>query len=256
MDTEINQPPALEIHGKVATIRLLRPQMANRLSADDLLLIQEHVQTVNEQPEVMVLQFQSSGKYFCSGYDLKSFGQGQTPSSLLFGETVDLVESARPITVAAVNGGVFGGGTDLVLSCDFRIGVKRASMFMPAAKLGLHFYPGGLVRYLTRLGVDQAKRLFLTAEKIDADEMLRIGFLTGLVEPEQLQGSVEQLTQELCAMAPLAVLGIKKHLNLIARGELRTDEIEQAVRFSEASEDLQEGAAAWREKRPAQFKGC
>jgi hypothetical protein len=56
-------------------------------------------------------------------------------------------------------------------------------------------------------------------------------------------------------MAPLAVLGIKKHLNLIARGELRTDEIEQAVRFSEASEDLQEGAAAWREKRPAQFKG-
>lgn len=255
MDSEINQPPALEINGKVATIRLLRPQMANRLSADDLLLIQDHVRTVNDASEVMVLQFQSTGKYFCSGYDLKSFGQGSTPSSLLFGETVDVVEAARPITIAAVNGGVFGGGTDLVLSCDFRIGVQGASMFMPAAKLGLHFYPGGMVRYLTRLGIDQAKRLFLTAEKIDADEMLRIGFLTALVEPEQLQASVEQLTQELCAMAPLAVLGIKKHLNLIARGDLRTAEIEEAVRLTEASDDLQEGAAAWREKRPAQFKG-
>ena len=255
MDSEINQPPALEINDKVAVIRLQRPQMANRLSADDLLLIQELVDEVNRQPEVMVLQFQSTGKYFCSGYDLKSFGQGQAPSSLLFGETVDKIEAARAITVAAVNGGVFGGGTDLVLSCDFRIGVQGASMFMPAAKLGLHFYPGGLVRYLTRLGVDQAKRLFLTAEKIDADEMLRIGFLTDLVTPEQLQSSVQALTDELCSMAPLAVLGIKKHLNLIARGHVLTQEIEQAVKLTEASDDLKEGAAAWREKRAAQFKG-
>lgn len=255
MDTDINQPPALEINGKVATIRFLRPQMANRLSADDLLLIQQHISAVNEMPDVLVLQFQSTGKYFCSGYDLKSFGKGDTPSSLLFGETVDLVESARPITVAAVQGGVFGGGTDLVLACDFRIGVQGASMFMPAAKLGLHFYPGGLVRYLSRLGIDQAKRLFLTAQKIEADEMLRIGFLTELVEPDQLQVRVGHLTDELCSMAPLAVLGIKRHLNLIARGDLRIQEIEAAVRASEASEDLQEGAAAWREKRSANFKG-
>ncbi|HEY7804398.1 MAG TPA: enoyl-CoA hydratase/isomerase family protein [Orrella sp.] len=255
MDTDINQAPALEINGKVATIRLLRPHVANRLSADDLLCIQQHVHSVNAKPEIMVLKFESTGKYFCSGYDLKSFGQGQTPSSLLFGETVDLVEAARPITIAAVNGGVFGGGTDLVLSCDFRIGVHGASMFMPAAKLGLHFYPGGLVRYLTRLGVDQAKRLFLTAEKIDSAQMLKIGFLTDLVEPQQLQARTTELTETLCAMAPLAALGIKKHLNLIARGQVLSEEIAQAVKLTEASEDLQEGAAAWRDKRLAQFKG-
>jgi enoyl-CoA hydratase/carnithine racemase len=150
---------------------------------------------------------------------------------------------------------VFGGGTDLVLSCDFRIGVQGASMFMPAAKLGLHFYAGGMARYLSRLGIDQAKRLFLTAEKIDAHEMLRIGVLTKLVEPEQLQPCVNQLTDTLCEMAPLATLGIKKHLNLIARGDLRVDEINQAVKMSEHSEDLREGAAAWREKRAANFMG-
>ena len=159
------------------------------------------------------------------------------------------------MTIAAVNGGVFGGGTDLVLACDFRIGVSATNMFMPAARLGLHFYPGGLARYVSRLGVDQAKRLFLTAKKIDAQEMLRIGFLTQLVREDELQTSVDELTAELCSMAPLASLGIKKHLNLMARGEYRVEEIEQAVLFSEASEDLQEGAAAWREKRPAVFKG-
>ncbi len=255
MDLELNEPPSLDIDGKVATIRFLRPQFANRLSADDLLLIQSHIQAVNHHQDVMVLQFQSTGKYFCSGYDLKSFGNKDTPSSLLFGETVDMVERARPITIAAVNGGVFGGGTDLVLSCDFRIGVQSTSMFMPAAKLGLQFYPGGMVRYLTRLGLDQAKRLFLTAEKIDAYEMLRIGFLTKLVEPEALQPCVDQLTDDLCSMAPIAALGIKKHLNLIARGDLRVDEINQAVKVSESSQDLREGAIAWREKRPANFKG-
>jgi len=69
------------------------------------------------------------------------------------------------VTIAAINGGVYGGGTDLSLACDFRLGSTAANMFMPAAKLGLHFYPGGMVRYVTRLGLNQAKRLFLTAEK-------------------------------------------------------------------------------------------
>lgn len=253
--SDINEPPTLEINGKVAILRLMRPRVANRLSADDLKLIQSHIETVNQASEVMVLQIQGTGQYFCSGYDLKSFGQGDTPSSLLFGQTVDVVEHARPMTIAAVNGGVFGGGTDLVLACDFRIGVSTTNMFMPAARLGLHFYPGGLVRYVSRLGVDQAKRLFLTAKKIDAQEMLRIGVLTQLVQEDELQTSADELTAELCSMAPLASLGIKKHLNLLARGECQVEEIEQAVLFSEASEDLQEGAAAWREKRPAVFKG-
>src|SRR5690606_30809646 len=103
------------------------------------------------------------------------------PSSLFFGETVDLIEKARPITIAAVNGGAYGGGTDLCLACDFRIGIPESNMFMPAAKLGLHFYPGGMSRYVSRLGLNQAKRLFLTAQKINAQEMLAIGFLTEVV---------------------------------------------------------------------------
>jgi enoyl-CoA hydratase/carnithine racemase len=248
--------PVLNIEGAIATISLCNPSFANRLSPSDLGIIQAHIHTVNQTSEVLVLRFIAEGKYFCSGYDISSLAVESAPSSLYFGETVDLIEQARPVTIAAINGGVYGGGTDLCLACDFRIGSTAANMFMPAAKLGLHFYPGGMVRYITRLGLNQAKRLFLTAEKIEAAEMKEIGFLTELVSPEDLNTHVDQLTQQLACMAPLALLGIKKHLNLIARGQLDEASINQAVLHSERSNDMKEGAAAWKEKRKAVFKGC
>jgi len=128
-------------------------------------------------------------------------------------------------------------------------------MFMPAAKLGLHFYPGGMVRYITRLGLNNAKKLFLTCEKIEAAEMLDIGFLTEIVAPELLLTRVDALSEQLAGMAPLALLGIKKHLNLIARGQVDQAEIRRAVAISEKSNDMKEGALAWKEKRSATFSG-
>jgi enoyl-CoA hydratase/carnithine racemase len=86
--------------------------------------------------------------------------------------------------------------------------------------------------------------------------MKDIGFLTELVRPEDLNTHVDQLTQQLACMAPLALLGIKKHLNSIARGQLDEASINQAVLHSEQSNDIKEGAAAWKEKRKAVFKGC
>jgi enoyl-CoA hydratase/carnithine racemase len=247
--------PQLTIQGAVATLRLCNPDYANRLSPTDLANIQSHIKLVNDRPEVMVLRVLAEGKYFCSGYDISSLAAESAPSSLYFGETVDLLEQARPVTIAAINGGVYGGGTDLSLACDFRLGSTASDMFMPAAKLGLHFYPGGMVRYITRLGLNHTKRLFLTAEKINAAEMKEIGFLTDLVEPEKLNARVDQLTQQLAGMAPLALLGIKKHLNLIARGQIDESAIAQAVLHSEQSDDIKEGAAAWKEKRQAIFQG-
>lgn len=247
--------PALSVVGRVATIRLRNPAYANRLSPGDLALIAEHLATVNANPEVLVLKFIADGKYFCSGYDISSLAADTAPSSTYFGDTIDLIEQARPVTIAAINGGVYGGGTDLCLACDFRVGVPSANMFMPAAKLGLHFYPGGMVRYITRLGLNNAKRLFLTCEKIESAEMLSIGFLTEIVAPDVLFTRVDQLSEQLASMAPLALFGIKKHLNLIARGELNETEIRSAVAISEKSNDMKEGALAWKEKRSPTFKG-
>jgi len=247
--------PQLTVDGAVATVRLRKPAVANRLSPQDLDALRAHLETVNGDERILVLRFVAEGKYFCSGYDISSLAADSAPSSLYFGATIDLVEAARPVTIAAVQGGVYGGGTDLCLACDFRLGTPQADMFMPATRLGLHFYAGGMTRYVTRLGVDQAKRLFLTADRIGAEEMLRIGVLTELVAADQLDSRLQALTGQLADMAPQALLGVKRHLNLIARGQIDVQQIEQAVLRSERSRDIAEGARAWKEKRKPRFTG-
>lgn len=246
--------PQLKIDHSVATITLSRPEMANKLAAEDLPQLMQHIDTVNSNPEVRVLILQSEGKHFCSGYDIADIKNSQHSGSS-FGEMVDAFEQCQAITIAALQGGVYGGATDLALACDFRIGSTRTNMFMPAARLGLHFYAQGMERYVTRLGVDMAKRLFLTCEHLQAADMKACGFLTHLCEPEALQDTVAQLSHTLCSMAPLAVRGMKKHLNLIARQQHDVQAIERDVERTLHSQDLLEGGLAWKEKRTPVFTG-
>ncbi|MCY1552894.1 1,4-dihydroxy-2-naphthoyl-CoA synthase [compost metagenome] len=110
-------------------------------------------------------------------------------------------------------------------------------------------------RYVSRLGLNAAKRLFLTTDRIDAKEMLHIGFLTEIVDAPALQSRVGELSQQLAGMAPIALLGMKAHLNAIARGVLDEKGLERDMHRSETSADLREGAAAWKEKRKPQFTG-
>ena len=85
-------------------------------------------------------------------------------------------------------------------------------MFMPAAKFGLHYYPGGMRRYVERLGLTASTRLFLTAGTIDSDEMLRIGFLTERVEPDALAAAIDRTVADLVATEPLALAAMKRSL--------------------------------------------
>ena len=247
-------PPSLDIAHPVATLTLRRPENANRLEPDDLKAIVAHIAAVNRDPGILVLQIRGEGKHFCSGYDISSLA-AQSGNPIGFEDMANAVEVARPATIAVVHGGAYGGGTDLALACDFRIGTNAAEMFMPAARLGLHYYRGGLERYVARLGLDTAKRLFLTAERIDARAMRACGFLTDLVTADELEASVGRLTDTLAAMAPLALLGMKKHLNRIARGALDIDDLNGDIAQAADSEDLREGAAAWAARRPPRFTG-
>lgn len=247
--------PLLTVDGSIATVTLQRPEVANRLSPGDLRALRDQIDAVNEMERVLVLRFVGSGKYFCSGYDIGSLAGKADEGALNFGEVMDAIEAARPVTIAGVNGGVYGGATDLCLACDFRIGVPGCDMFMPAARLGLHFYRGGMERYVSRLGLNAAKHLFLTTDRIGAEEMLRIGFLTEIVEAPALQSRVDELSEQLAGMAPIALLGMKRHLNAIARGALDEDALRRDMHRSETSADLREGAAAWKDKRKPQFTG-
>lgn len=246
--------PTLECKGSVATLCLQRPLSANKLMPEDLPVLIEYFEQVDAREDIKVLVLRSEGKYFCSGYDISDVKNSQIQGRS-FGDMVDTLERCRAVTVAVIHGGVYGGATDMALACDFRIGSPEAEMFMPAARLGLHFYQSGLERYVTRLGLDTAKRLFLTGERLGAQDMRACGFLTHLAEPDGLEALLSELVNTLDGMAPLALFGMKRHLNLIARGQHDAEAIATAVQRTVESEDLQEGGAAWREKRKPIFKG-
>ena len=105
------------------------------------------------------------------------------------------------------------------------------------------------------LGLDNAKRLFLTAQKVDAAEMKRIGYLTHLVDADRLDAEVANLSDACASMAPIPLLAMKQHLNRIARGTLDAQALQADIARAEQSEDLREGQRAWAEKRPPRFVG-
>lgn len=257
--SSVNNPPMtpeLSIQAPIATLTLRRPAQANRLEPDDLQTLAAHLDTVNQNHDVRVLRLTATGSYFCSGFDIGQIGAArhvQAPVS--FESLVDAMENARPVTVAVIQGGVYGGATDLALACDFRVGSRQIDMFMPAARLGLHYYRSGLERYVQRLGLNAAKRLFLTAERLDAQAMYDMGFLTHLCQASELTVSADALVNTLAQMAPLALLGMKKHLNQVARQALDTASLSAAIAACAQSADLREGAAAFAQRRAPRFNG-
>jgi enoyl-CoA hydratase len=252
-------PPVLERRGARATIRLNRPRHLNRLQADDLDVLTRLFAEIEADSALRVLVLTGTGRAFSAGYDLNSVAERATSEAeqksagSAFETVVNCLEDIGIPTICRLNGGVYGGATDLALACDFRIGVDSCEMFMPAARLGLHYYKSGIARYVTRLGLDNAKRLFLTAEKIGASEMLRIGYLTSMVPMEALDEEVDRLVSILAGNAPIAMRGMKRTIHEIARGKLDEDAADRRARDSMRGDEIKEGIKAFAEKRPPKF---
>jgi enoyl-CoA hydratase len=256
---ETASAPILDINGPRATIRLNRPRHLNRLQADDLDVMLDLFDRIEADETVRVLVLTGTGRAFSAGYDLNSVAEravsaveSQSAGSA-FEVVVNRLEDLGVPTICRLNGGVYGGSTDLALACDFRIGLDSCEMFMPAARLGLHYYTSGIMRYVSRLGVDNAKKLFLTAEKIDAAEMLRIGYLTTMVPAAALDREVDRLATILAGNAPVAMRGMKRTINEFARGELDQEAADRRHRESMRSAEIKEGIQAFAEKRAPKF---
>ncbi|MEZ5741015.1 MAG: enoyl-CoA hydratase/isomerase family protein [Burkholderiaceae bacterium] len=195
-------------------LRLARPAEHNRLDPADVdsLLALFDKELPAAAPRALVISG-TGGRSFSSGYTLSAVA---TQLDNRFARMLDTLESLPCLTIAALNGSVYGGATDLALCCDIRLGCEGMRLFMPAATIGLHYYPGGLRRYVTRLGLTAASKLMLTGMTVYADELLRIGFLTELLSPGLLEARLRDYLEAATANESLIVAQMKAHMHALA----------------------------------------
>ena len=241
--------------GHRAYLTLMREAAHNRLRESDLVQLETLIEEINQAEDIRVAILTGSGsKCFCAGFEISDIEATDWQDNQ-FGRTIGRLEAARPAVICALNGSVYGGACEIALACDFRIGVSGMEMRMPPAKLGLIYFAPGLKRLVSRIGLGATKRLLLTAETMDAETLLEIGFLDRLVAPEALATESEALAARIEALSPLAVQGMKKLLNDIAAGELDAAAADRSALESFRSEDAKEGIRAFKEKRTPRFSG-
>lgn len=231
----VDGPPTLDVDRAVATIRLRRPAEHNRIDPDDVDVIRGYLDR-RLYRDARAVVFTGTGEAtFSSGYTIEAIVERLDRR---FEQLLDAIEQFPLPTICALNGSVYGGATDLALCCDFRLGVRGSRMFMPAARFGLHYYPGGLRRAVAALGAAQAKRIFLTAQPLDAEEMLRIGFLTELVDRGALADRVDAYVAALVDCEPRVVASMKRQIAAIAAGDRENAESRADYENSLASDEL------------------
>jgi len=251
------EPPRYGATGGIARITLARPAYRNRLHNEDLQRLLELFALVNADESIRVLLLSAEvlppRPVFSAGYHTGEFEPGKPAAN--FEEVVEALERLRPLTICALNGSVYGGATDFVLACDFALGAEGIEMRMPAAALGLHYYASGLARYVSRLGVTVAKRAFLGGQALDAQTLLRVGYLQELVPAELLEARVNEFAAHLATLAPLAAQSMKQSLNEIARGEFDVTRVRAREQVTVDSEDFAEGRKAFAERRKPRWSG-
>ena len=254
-----HQPPTLSIHEGVATLTLRRPDKRNRLEPEDLRTLTSHCRQIDADPSVRVvlLTADTSGQprpVFCAGYDIGGF-EGSDQDTQLFEDTIEALAALRPVLIGALNGSVYGGATDMALACDLRVGLSGTEFRMPAAALGLHYYPSGLRRYVANFGINAARRAFLTARPMPVQELLDLGVMAAVVAADQFDTTVAALVDDVRQLAPLAAQATKRSLSEIALGQYDADRLRDRQTLTLHSEDFAEGRAAFAQRRPAVFHG-
>jgi methylglutaconyl-CoA hydratase len=242
-----------------ALILLNRPDLRNAMNDVMISELNSALDDAIGDDAVRVIVLAGQGKSFCAGGDLNWMqrARGMTPeqaeadSAHLARLLRNLYLSPKP-TVARVHGNAFAGGLGLVAACDISIAASDSQFCLSEVKLGL--IPAMISPYVVRaMGERMARRYCLSAEVFNAGEAYRIGLLSEIAVPEELDSTVNKLVSQLLLAGPQALAQTKQLLQ-----EVVTHPIDQAISHLtakkiakvRASAEAQEGMAAFFEKRP------
>lgn len=211
-----------------------------------------------------VVVLRGAGKAFCAGVDLEVVASEQTLPGRDLRNTMsarhrlfDWLEEIELPVVAAIHGYCLGGGLELALACDFRLVSDDATFAMP--ELGFGQIPGsGAASRITALaGPAVAKDLIITARRFEAAEALRLGLATRVFSADEFEAGVDGFVADLAAKPPLAVAAAKQVVRTVGELDPHTSRVVERLAQSTllGTADLEEGLAAYRERRDPEFKG-
>jgi enoyl-CoA hydratase len=243
-----------------------RPERRNALSAELCDDLRARLESSHHLRAVVVT---GEGSAFCAGADLArraadtggaasgglEHGGGDTfrPAFELMLDAI--VDHPAPV-IAAVNGAALGAGMQLAVAADLRVVAPTAKLGIPAARLGVLLSAANIRRLVLLVGHGVARDLLLTGRAIEIDEAERVGLVHRIAPDARVAGLT--LADELAALAPLTVQGHKRAINLVDSAPLAADALAEITALEVrnfASADLQEGLAAFAEKRAPEFEG-
>jgi enoyl-CoA hydratase len=195
----------------IAQLRLNRPQKRNAINLGIKNAIADALEAWREEPEVRVVVVDAAGQDFAAGSDLNDLAAWTTADHehLQTNRMWETLEAFPKPLIAAVSGRAWGGGCELVIACDIVVADKTASFAQPELRFGISPGAGGIQRLFRLVGRSVGMRMVLTGEPLNADDALRSGMVSELVEKEVLQRALS-IAKTIAAMSPSAVMAIKK----------------------------------------------
>jgi enoyl-CoA hydratase len=239
-----------ERRGAVVVLTIDRPERRNAVDLDSLVELESFVSAAraSTDPPTRALVVTGAGGHFCAGADLTGV-EGDGFGSALRVLLTALRDAPFP-TLAAVDGAALGAGTQLAIACDLRVATTAARFGIPAARLGLMVDAWTVDRLARLAGAGAAAAMLLAADVLPGENAHACGLVQRL-------GSVEDAlawAAEIATLAPLTIAGHKLALRL-AEGDDVGGDVEAAFARAWGSADLQEGLAAFRERRAPRFSG-
>jgi enoyl-CoA hydratase/carnithine racemase len=256
-------PLDIKREGAVACVTLNRPDRRNAIDDPTRDALAAAFASFDEDAGLRVVIFTGAGTAFCAGVDLATPGNVSaqstaeaTPIAARPRLSAPLDAFSKPV-IAALNGVAVGGGLELALACDIRIAATGARFGLPEVKIGSVPGSGGTQRLAGAVGSSFAAQMLLTGELITAEQALAAGLVSEVHAPEALMERAWTLARTIAGNAPLSLVAIKKAFRAATDLPLAAGfELERALYGAlAASEDRQEGRAAFREKRKPEFRG-
>ncbi len=261
----------LDIAEGVAHVRFSRPEKANSMNADFWRELPEAVNDISDNARARVIVLSAEGKHFTSGMDISVFMEGGLDADSdnreiqaewfrhhvkSLQDAFSALENARQPVLAACQGGVIGGGVDLVTACDCRYASEDAFFCVQETAIGMTADVGTFPRLVKLIPEGWARQIAYTAERLPAAKARDIGLVNEVFpDHKALLGGVLDIAAKIAAHSPLAVAGAKRMANY-ARDHSTADALDYIGVWNAAmlrGEDIQQSYMAKMEKRAPVF---